>query len=201
MASNSDESAQEKWMSEDLRRLRIHLARASGGTIRRIATTSGRKMKDVDLQNMLHQCKWKEHGHRLQRPLIQSFIPPHPGHTVCVDLFYVSFPMEISKAFVLLACALTRFVVVEMVPNVQPTTILNVVANRWISYFGRIARLLLDRGPGLVGSEWALFAENWSGILIYPPVGASHSNGIAERQISIIKDGFAKVGNGSARGE
>ena len=142
---------------------------------------------------MLHRCACKEKGHRLQRPLIQSYIPPHPGHTVCVDLFYASFPMKISKAFVLLACALTRFVVVAMLPNVQPTTILNVVANRRISYFGRIALMVLGRWPGLIGPEWALWAESWSCILIYSPVGESHSNGIAERRISIIKDGFAKL--------
>ena len=95
---------------------------------------------------MLSQRGRKEQGSRLQRPILPVYIPPHPGHTICIDLYHVTFPVRIQRPFALLACAATRFIVVGSVANLRPETISNIMARRWILYFGRITRILLDMG-------------------------------------------------------
>ena len=54
MASHSDESLDEKWLSEEeLRRVHIHLAHASEATLRRVVNLSGRKNA---------RCRFAEHA-------------------------------------------------------------------------------------------------------------------------------------------
>ena len=49
---------------------------------------------------------------------------------------------------------------------------------------------LSDRGPGFVGKIWQEFSDTYSFLHICVPKSAPHSNGLIERQVGLLKEGF-----------
>ena len=54
--------------------------------------------------------------------------------------------------------------------------------------FGRCHILLPDKGPGYTGKYMEAFCESWSILHVTVPTSASNSNGLIERNVSLLKE-------------
>ena len=187
-------SLNERIMSLDLaRKLHLHLAHASESVMKRVAKTAGYIVSDDILRPLMGQCSRHSTFAKPQSPLISSYIPAYPGHTLCLDIFYSPADNRRARPFLLICCSLTRFCVVRSLASVRPLTVIHIVLVFWYAYFGKAERVLADQGPGFVGQEWGIFSESWDTVLILAPKNSARSNGLAERQIDLIKSGFVRL--------
>ena len=92
-----------------------------------------------------------------------------------------------------MVCALSKFPAVAPLANMLPTTLMKKVTSEWICRYGRMGKLVMDQGPGMVGSAWDLFADCWGCQLVSTSKNAEFSNGIAEKHIDLVKCGMEKA--------
>ena len=95
--------------------------------------------------------------------------------------------------FLVITCMLCRLVMTFRLTRIRPEDIGKLLIDRWIRYYGRPIKILVDQGPGFVGEYWKLFEETWSRSIIYVTKQASFSNGLVERQVDLLKLGFSKA--------
>ena len=130
---------------------------------------------------------------RPQRPIIKSFTPPYPGHTIRADRFRLPAETRCRTVFFLSECALSRFVVVKALVNLMPKTIVAAVCSSWIHRYGRFGTFISDQGPGMIGQVWGTFADCWGVQLLSTAKEASHGNGLAGKHIDLVKCGVMKA--------
>ena len=80
-----------------------------------------------------------------------------------------------------------------MLRNSSPASILDVISRKWIYCYGRMGVIITDQGPGFIGDAWNSFLESWSCRRITTATHAARSNGIAARQISLVKSGHKRL--------
>ena len=178
---------------DDIRKLHLHLAHGSMPTLLRILQLSKRQFEKSDLETVLRECPCRESFHKLQSPIVSCYVPPYPAHTICLDIFFLPEAAISTIPHLIVVCALTRFIIVCRLKNIRPETVMEAVVEHWIMYFGRMVQIITDRGPGLIGRCWQEFADSWSCQISFAPKGSAHSNGIAERQIDLVKNGYTKA--------
>ena len=173
---------------DDIRKLHLHLDHgSSSSTLLRILQLSKKSFGKLSIDSVLRECPRRDSLHKLQAPTVSSYVPPFPSHTICLDIFYLPEATISTVPHLLIVCALTRFIVVCRLRNMIPETVIDAVVENWIMYFGRMVQIAMDRGPGLIGRCWGDFADSWACQVSLTPKGSSHSNGIDERQIDLVK--------------
>ena len=86
-----------------------------------------------------------------------------------------------------MVCALSKLVDAVRLPNLLLNTVIRKLTSSWICAYGRMGKLVMGQGPGLVGQAWDLFSDFWGCKLIATSKNAAFSNGIAEKHIDLVK--------------
>ena len=179
-----------------LRKLHLRLTHGNLNTMRRILDSTNRPYDVNQLKGAIAACTFRAQDRKLSRPLVQSYIPPFAGCTLCSDIFYplgTGASGDKSKqrtAYLLVARMLCRFVMIRRLLSLRPENVIAVIVKNWFYVYGREDRILTDRGPGYCGDSWKDFSNAWACQMVQIPTGSPHSNGLAERQIDMIKTGF-----------
>ena len=195
LTKGSESSAVElkKINSDAILKLHRHLAHLSAPGILRILTKAGKEITIGEIRSVLERCICVDQSRAVQRPVVKEYIPPYCGHTLFADICYPTTPMIVKKQqcpYLILVCGLSRFCVCRQVEKIPPSVILNAIIDFWFSFFGRCQVLISDKGPGFVGEEWAQFCSTYNVVHVGVPTMASHSNGLVERQVSMVKEGY-----------
>ena len=91
---------------------------------------------------------------RAQRPIVHSYIPPFPGHTVCIDIFAIGEESQLTIwFFAFMLCAREAGGGSE-IKKPPPSSILDVIIRQWIYCYGRMSIIVTDQGPGFIGESW-----------------------------------------------
>ena len=180
-----------KNMSEvELLRLHRNLAHASPGSLFRVLKAAHYFNTEAQIKTVVDSRGCTQQNVHTQPPLIKEHLPEFAGHTVCSDIFYPLGEDAQKNPYALFVCALSRFTVAKPLKSITPKEVTACFLTNWVSYFGRCHVFLSDRGPGYTGSVWEDFADAYAIVHVTVPVQASHSNGLVERQVSLIKEGF-----------
>ena len=151
------------------------------------------------LSGVANRCECAEQDRKLKLPPIQSYLPPYVGHTIALGVFYPlekSTPDQVAKQrapFLITTCVMCRLVVGRRIRLLKPMAIGRLLVDSRIQVYGRTVGILSDKGPGSQGESWTQFCAVWSCAMIHAPTDAAHSNGLVERQIDLIKLGYAKA--------
>lgn len=181
-----------------IRKLHLHLPRGYPSVIFRILDMAKRRYTRAQVESEISKCGRLPQHLKISRPMIQGYIPPFAGHSLCMDVFY-PLPQELQGArkhpspFLLIARTLSRFVVIRPIRNFLPCTAGEELVAGWFMYYGEAPKLLCDKGPGFIGPFWALFCSTWSCVMLHIPTDASHANGLIERQVDLVKTGFLRA--------
>ena len=190
----SDDMDESNHVTKDnIKKLHLHLAHGSLNAMTRILKLSGKTFNKDDADTVIRECPCRDAFRKLQTPIVSSYIPPYPARAICLDIFFLPESSISTVPHLIVVCALTRFIVVCRLRNIRPETVIDVLVSNWIMYFGRMVQIVADRGPGLTGRCWEEFADNWSRQMSLAPKGSSHSNGMAERQVDLVKNAYLRA--------
>ena len=110
---------------DGIRRLHLHLSRASINVLRRLFRKAERWVSELDLEDVSGRCGRSETLNRADRDFISEWIPLRPGHTVCIDcslLHGIVGPR--ASTYQMTVCALSKFTASTRLPNLIPTTVI-----------------------------------------------------------------------------
>ena len=145
---------------DSLRKLHLRLSHDNESVMRRTIRHAGRTVAGQDLKSTLPQCNCRDTYAKPQNPLVSSYIPSYPAHTICLGVFFLHSDTGEVSPYLLICCALTRFCVVKALSNMRPKTIILMLLLCWAPYYGKAERILADQGPGFIGQEWSTFLRN-----------------------------------------
>lgn len=177
----------------NIRKLHLHLAHGPVPTFLRILQLPKRPFGKSDLGAALRESPCRE-SFRKPILLLCLVMCHHILHAPFVSIYSFLPEADISTIPHLIAvCALTRFIIVCRLGNIIPEPVMGAVSEHWIVHFGRMVHIITDRGPGLIGRSWQEFADSWSRQIPFAPKGSAHSNGIAERHVDLVENGYTKA--------
>lgn len=87
----------------------------------------------------------------------------------------------------------SRFAATGLLANVSVLGTIEFSNSRWVSIFGRPIRLIMDKGPGLVGEQWESYTAVRNITWISNPTEAPFQGGLFERRIGVLKYASAAV--------
>ena len=87
----------------------------------------------------------------------------------------------------------SRFAVAGLLSNVTVLETIEFSNSRWVTIFGRPIRLIMDKGPGLVGEQWEAYTAVRNITWISNPTEAPFQGGLFERCIGVLKYASAAV--------
>lgn len=83
-----------------------------------------------------------------------------------------------------------RYKVSDHLENKTTASLLRVLLDKWIRYFGPMKNLLTDQEGGLVSTEATMFFDRFRINRLLTGTDASFSKGIVERHIALQKHGM-----------
>ena len=86
-----------------------------------------------------------------------------------------------------------RFAVTGLLANLSVLETIEFFNSRWVTIFGRPIRLVMDKGPGLVGEQWEEYTAVYGITWISNPTEAPFQGGLFERCIGVLKHAAAAV--------
>ena len=177
---------------ELVRKVHLQLARINALAMKRLFESAGRKVEMSVLGKVVQDCQCIQQQSHAERPIAKSYVPLMSGHTLFADIFP---PLEVSGRFkknpyLMITCGLSRFCVCRPLKRMLPGVVIEAIVQWRFQYFGRCSVLISDKGPGFVGPQWGEFRQAYQIAHIGVPTLAAHSNGLVERKIGLLKEGY-----------
>ena len=158
----------------------------------RLLASDGYQYATDDVSDVLGKRSRISQNTRIQKHVANRYVPQFCGHTVCSDVFYPlgEVGREQSKPHVLFSCALSRSLAEKPIRGISPECGSSAFSTFRIMVFGRCRLFLTDKGPGYTGGFMESFFESWSIWHVTVLMSASHSNGLIERHVRLVKEGL-----------
>ena len=176
-----------------IKRVHLQLSHLNKTGLTRLFKSSSKIVSEEDIEAVLKDCPCIDQHQHSERPIAKEYIPSFCGHTLFVDVF---FPIEEGNRgkqqnpFLLITCGLSRFCVCRALKRLLPQHVIGGIVDWWFFYYGRCRVIVSDKGPGFVGPQWGVFCQTYGLVHVGVATLASHSNGMVERQIGLIKEGI-----------
>ena len=199
-----EDSGKNSVTADQIRKMHVHLAHLDTKNVIKMLKMPNQSFGEELVKTAVGQCACIKQNVPVQKPIVTRYVPDFCGHTICSDIMY---PLDSGKRqnpYIVISCALSRFVIAKPLTAITPENVSQAIATHWIMYYGRCRILLTDKGPGYTGAVFENFCCAWSINHVTCSTHASFSNGLIERQVALVKYGFKCAylqsnGQGAAR--
>ena len=124
------------------------------------------KVDTAQIQRITHRCNCHRIVHRVDPPVVSSWIARFCGDVVAIDVVHPFADIGPAGLYpfgsgtgkhpsLLVSDSLTRFLACQLLQNLTPQEVSQTFMNDWAGRFGKPKRIVLTHGEhGLGGMEW-----------------------------------------------
>ena len=127
-------------------------------------------------------CQENSAALRMEKFKYISTVPPHPWHTLGMDLFYFR-----KQDFLILIDYFSKFLIVHKLPNSTSNAVIKELGLIFME-FGKPFILHSDNRPCYVSQEFQFFMKDWNTKSITLSPYFHQSNGLAESMVKTSKN-------------
>ena len=153
-----------------LQKLHRQMGHCSKDSLLKLLVASKRRFLQSHLDQVYAKCKCQHTVDRITPPLVSSVLARRAGGIVAVDICYPFVRVDIERqeeiknykpntnyhsrlAALVMVCALARFTVCSLLPNLTGDCVAVTFMNDWVRFLGKPRRLISDSGgPGFTGA-------------------------------------------------
>ena len=183
--------------NDEIKKLHVHLGHANKLAL--VRTLKAAKIKvDLNIVDAVLEdfpCGVSRRD-QIQPPAVGPHRALWAGHTVMADLRYPVGEDALTFPYVIAIEKSSRFALTGLMGNISVISTIDLFNSRWVAIFGRPIRLIMDKGPGLVGEQWGAYTSVCNIAWISNPMAAPFHGGVFERCIGVSKYAAAAVKRG-----